>query len=274
MLITKKLLTSLTVASAFVISLNSPLSRADYSESDYQAALKIAQAKVARQKSLNSQSINALSSSLIRTLFGRYYQVGDQWDVAAWSFDNTMARMTNDPDHLESKGGRGGVFHYEVVQVKPGPKPEVVIQVSQREQYGMKKPDARVQVLKLLMNDTMTQSQKTYMITERSGAVKAIRVSPDGIHSAITNLEMFPLDVPELITADSKQAASTPELPEGLRSVATQASFKPDLPHSLWFEQDDFFGRPIQAMWQQGDPWPAYYKTSNGVSILIHKGAS
>jgi hypothetical protein len=263
------------LSASFVFSGIFPaFSHADLSEDAYQAALKAADKKVQRQKSLNSQSANALSSSLIRNLFGRYYQVGDNWDVAAWSFDNTMARMTTDPAHLESKGGRGGVFHYQVIEVKNAPKPEVVIQVTQREEFGLHKQDARVQALKLSMNDTMLQSQKTYVMTDRSGATRSIKVSPDGIHSAITGLELFPLDVPELLTAESTQASSVPELPEGLRGIASQAGYHPAPGKCLWFEQDDFFGRPIQAMWQSGDPWPAYLKTSSGVSILIRKGAS
>lgn len=250
------------------------LARADLSEEAYQAALKLADKKVQRQKSLNSQSGNALSSSLIRNLFGRYYQVGDHWDVAAWRLDNTMARMTADPSQLEVKGGQGGIFHYEVIEVKTSPKPEVTIQVTQSEEFGVKKPDERVLNLKLYMNDLMTQSQKTYTINDRSGVAHKVKVSPEGIHSSITGLELFALDVPELLTAESMHASSIPELPNGLKAIATQAAYRPNIAKSLWFEQDDFFGRPIQAMWQQGDPWPAYLKTSNGVSILIRKGAS
>lgn len=263
------------IATAFAITAIFPgHSRADLSEEDYQAALKVAQKKVARQKSLNSQSANALSSSLIRTLFGRYYQVGDHWDVAAWSFDHSMARMTSDPESLQAKGGRGGIFHYEVVSVKTAPKPEVVIQVTQRDEFGVKKPDARVETLKLLMNDAMNQSEKTYSILDSAGRAKKIKVSPEGIRSSITPLELFPLDVPELLTAESKSGAPMPELPEGLRAIASKAGFRNVAsPDALWFEQDDFFGRPIQALWQPGNPWPSYYRTTNGVAILIRKGA-
>jgi hypothetical protein len=194
--------------------------------------------------------------------------------VLAWSFDHTMARMTSDPASLDMKGGKGGVFHYEVISVKNDPKPEVIIHVTQREELGVKKPDARVVSLQLLMNDSMNQSAKTYLIKDSQGVAKRIPVSPDGIRSSITPLELFPLDVPELITAESKEASSMPELPVGLKPLATQAGFSTSPDHGLWFEQDDFFGRPIQALWKQGDPWPAYYRTSNGVSLLIRKGAS
>lgn len=249
------------------------------SDADYQAALKLAQKKVMRLKkwntltaSLTDSSANALSSSLIRNLFGREYRVGDSWDVASWTFEKTMARMTTDPAHLEERGGRGGVFHYEVISVKTTPEPEVIIQVTQLEQYGIKKADARVRSLHLLMNDRMLQSHKTYQIEDHAGRPHAISVSPDGVHSAITTLELFPLDVPELNTA-SGPTQQLPTLPDGLKSVAAQAGFHPDPAKSRSFDQDDFFGRQIQAIWQQGDPWPAYIKTSNGVSILIRVAA-
>lgn len=257
------------------------ISRADMSDADYQAALKLVQKKALRLKkwntlsaSVSSPSGNALSSSLIRNLFGRMYRVGDQWDVAAWSFENTMARMTTDPTHLESKGGHGGIFHYEVTSVKTSPEPEVIILVTQLEEFGLKKPDARVRSLNLLMNDRMLQSRKTYRIEDREGKVHAVSVSPEGIHSSITRLELFPLDVPELLTADSRSTQAMPTLPEGLQAIASQASYHPGVDKSLSFDQDDFFGRGIQAIWRQGEPWPTYIKTSNGVSILIRKGAS
>jgi hypothetical protein len=266
-------ITCLAFIAVFSVILPS-MAHADMSDADYQAALRIAEKKVARTRSLNSQSSNALSSSLIRSMYGRYYQVGDNWDVVAWSYDNTMARMTSDPASLQMKGGRGGVFHYEVKSVKGGIKPEVVIEVTQREELGLRKPDAKVQRLTLTMNDQMTQSLKSYTMTDgqNGGTARDVRVPPVGMRSSATPLELFPLDVPELITAESKPAESLPALPEKLQSVAAQASYKPDLAKGLWFEQDDFFGRPIQAMWSQGDPWPAYYKTTHGVAILIRKG--
>jgi hypothetical protein len=256
-------------------------SSADMSDADYQAALSLAEKKVARTQghsaaraSLNSQHVNALSSSLIRALFGRTYQVGDHWDVASWSAGNTMARMTNDPEKLQLQTGRTALFRYEVVSVKPAPEPEVVLQVTQLENYGLKKVDARVKRLKLRFNDKMLTSRKTYEMIDSQGVARTLAVSPDAMHSAITPLELFPLDVPELTTAESSRPNALPTLPDALQSIADQTGYRLDLPKSSSFKQDDFFGREIQALWQQGEPWPSYLKTSNGVSILISKGAS
>ena len=257
--------------------------KADMSDEDYQSALALAQKKVSRQKnagltaqSLNPQSLNARSASLIRNPFGRVYQVGDRWEVAAWSFQNTMARMTTDPSQLQIKGGQGGIFQYEVknVQGSGTSQGQVQIQVTQLEAFGVKKTDARVKMLKFILDDQGTQARKIYQIEDRAGQSHDIPVSPDGIHSAITRLELFPLDIPDLATAERTTASFIPALPDGLQAIATQAGFHPNPATATSYEQDDFFGRGIQAIWEQGDPWPAYFKNSNGVSILIHKGAS
>ncbi|MGZ3687445.1 MAG: hypothetical protein ACXVBW_04055 [Bdellovibrionota bacterium] len=243
------------------------LSQAAMSEDQYLASLKLAQKKVERVKAAKqTAAAGALSSTLLRTLFGRYYAVGDNWDVAAWTVINPMARMTADPEHLKLRMGKGGVFHYEVVSVENGPSPSVILKVTQKDGYGLKTVDAETDYLQLTMNDQMMQSRKAY-----SRAGKLVDVSPEGIHSRLSPLELYPLDVPEISTAERIEPTALPELPEAVQKVASQVDYKPNLAQSLWFNQDDFFGRPVQILWQHGDPWPAYFKTDNGVAILLHK---
>ena len=245
--------------------------QASMSQDEYFAALKIAEKKVQRTQAMRTASANALSSSLLRSLFGRYYQVGDQWDVAAWRFDNPMSRKIGEGDLLKTKAVQGGIFRYEVVQVKNGANPQVNLKVTQLTEQGMVPVDPRVERLSLTMNDKLMQSDKTYYF---KGRAEGVKVSADGLRSGVTTLELFPLDVPEVSTAEKETATAMPELPENVRSVAEKAGYKPDLGRSLWFEQDDFFGRPIQILWQQGDPWPAYFKTTGGVAILLRKVTS
>ena len=234
----------------------------------YISALKLADQKVKRLKEHASGDPNAISSAVLRALFGRYYQVGDRWDVAALRFDHSVMRMTSDPEQLKTSGDVVALFHYEVIKVKTGMSPQVVIKVTQVESNGIPILDPKVTELTLTMNDQLVQSDKAYLF---KGASQPVKVSPDGIRSRITPLELFPLDVPDVVTAERQDAISLPELPGKLQSVAAQAGFKPDFAKSSWFEQDDFFGRPVQILWQQGDPWPAYLKTPNGIAILLHK---
>lgn len=239
-------------------------------DSEYLANLKVAQAKVMRVKKARLAAAS-LSSPLVKSLFGRYYQVGDSWDVAAFEFMNPMARMTSDPEHLKMGIARSGIFHYEVVSVNTTGTPQVVMKVTQKSDLGLSPVDPHVQTLTLTMSDQMVQTRKSYQLAGRAQPVAA---SPNGLHSAITPLELFPLDVPELLTATRQKASSLPPLPDEVQSIAKKASYQPDLSKSSWFEQDDFFGRPVQVLWQNGDPWPAYLKTENGLAILIRKGMS
>ena len=242
-------------------------------EKDYMEALKLAEQKVLREKAAQlaiSSSPGALSSTVIGSLYGHYYEKGDQWNVAAFLFDQTEARKISDPDYLKTKIKIGGIFHYEVDSVQTGAKPQVVLKVTQLSAYGLKPVDPHVESLSLTMNDQISQSEKAYSI---QGASEPVKVSPEGIHSAITLLELFPLDVPELLAAKRGTLPSLPQLPDAAGDFAKQVGFKPDLSQSAWYEQDDFFGRPVEILWHHGDPWPAYIKTANGIAILIREAS-
>ncbi|MGK5084229.1 hypothetical protein WDW37_13115 [Bdellovibrionota bacterium FG-1] len=248
-------------------------SSAQLSDQDYRRALKIAEKKATRIKNRKKINESALTTSLVELLFGHPYQKGDNWMVAAWTFENPMARMTGDPSQLSLQTQQNGVFIYEVISASLHPAHEVKIRITQLESSEIKKPDPRVIALSLRMNNSMQQSEKTYLMEDRQGLRQWVPVSPEGLHSWITPLELFPLDVPELVTADSRTVQTLPRLPPSIQETALRFGFGPDLARSHWYEQDDFFGRPIQALWQQGDPWPAYYRTNNGIAILIKKGA-
>lgn len=256
---------NLSLLSAFIFF----EAKASMPEKDYRFSLQLAEKKVQKQNQLLNTS-QALSSTLIKSLFGRYYQIGDHWDVAAWQINSNMMRMTNDLSQTQKTVGYGGIFHYEVLNIKGGLNPEVTLKVSQVEAYGYSIIDPKVSFLTLKMNDQLLQSEKAYSIQGNSSLV---HVSADGFHSEITPLELLPLDVPEILTADRQSVTALPTLPPKIQKLAEQTKFKPNLSSSIWFEQDDFFGRPVQILWQKGDPWPSYLKTSGGIAILIHKGA-
>lgn len=240
----------------------------------YNSALQAAQKKVERTTSVHSNlnsrlSAMALSSGTIKTHLGRYYQVGDSWDVLAWQFNSTMMRRLSDPKLLQKQAYRAGMFHYEVVDVKAGKNPEVTIQVTQTSSDKFKPIDSRVARLELKMNDRIIQSAKKYFFT---GNNEGVPVSPEGLHENFTPLELFPLDVPDIVTAKRDAHPQSPELPPRVKEMADTMGFKLDMSKTVGFEQDDFFGRPVHILWQQGDPWPAYFQTPGGIAILIHKG--
>jgi hypothetical protein len=238
-------------------------------ESAYLDALRIAEKSVLRKKN-RQMTASALSSPLLKTLFGRYYQVGDKWTVAAWIEKSTMMRMTGDANQLKNNVSNGGIFHYEVLSVKSGLSPQVTIQVTQTQWDGFPLADPKVSRLVLTMNDQLVQSKKSYYF---KGSNQEVPVSPDGIHSSMTPLELYPLDITEFSTAEKNINPSIPQLPSAVQTLASRVGFKPDLSQCVGIDTDDFFGRPIQVLWQHGKPWPSYFKTPGGVAILIPEGA-
>jgi hypothetical protein len=238
------------------------LARASSSLDEYIAALRIADQYVQRQKALAS-SANALSASALRRLMGRYYRVGETWDVAVFRPNTSMMRMTDDPEQLRSRGGMAGIFRYKVSELKVGERPEIVIEITQLEDFGIKPIDSEVDHIALKVDDRLAQIGKTYFF--RSSSIISVpgRVRP---------LDLLPLDAPEVLTAERHEVTALPQLPVVLSQIASQAGVHFDRSRSSWLEQSDFFGRPVRFLWQQGDPWPSYLSTANGVAILIRKG--
>lgn len=232
------------------------------SDGEYRAMLKIAQLKVNRLNALRNGGANALSTSMIRSVIGRYYQPGDVWDVIACKEKTNEAAMTSQPTQVHH---RCATFHYEVLELRPGQDPQIKVRITQKKDFGLKEVDPTVEALDLMMTDKFVQRQKTYHFTDES----LFAASPNGVHTGVSSLELFPLDVPDIYTAEQLPPSQLPELPPELRAPAQQAGFTADLKNSSWYEQQDIFGREIQVLWQKGDLWPAYIKTPNGVAVLV-----
>lgn len=240
----------------------------------YMEALKFADQAVQKKKARQAQAVSsasALSSSIVLNRVGRKYQVGDQWDIAAYQSESTRLKNTADAASQEDRFGQVGIFHFEVKSITSGDRPEMTIQVTQREAFGQKPVDAWVKHLTLTLNPNLVQVAKSYTFVDRP---ESYHVNPNGVRSRLSKLELFPLDVPDVVTAESSKPAQVPALPENLRPVAKSGGFDVDLQKSLWFEQDDFFGRPVEILWQRGDLWPTYVKTPQGIAILIRKGGA
>ena len=211
---------------------------------------------------------DGLSSTVVKELYGRHYQVGESWNVASWILTPTTMRKTGETNKLSPQVGNGGIFHYEVVRSEPGSSQPVTLKITQVKYKDFRPVDSRFESLTLSADNLLTQSRKDYFLR---GRTQGLSVSPEGVHSGMTPLELYPLDIPDISSAEKTKPKALPQLPPKVQDTANKLGFKADLARSQWFEQDDFFGRPIQVLWQQGDPWPAYIKTPGGISILIHE---
>jgi hypothetical protein len=141
--------------------------------------------------------------------------------------------------------------------------------VTQLSAPGSPAVDARVRSIALTVSTEgggFTQASKTYQLTEGR---KDFTASAEGLHAPVSYLELLPLEAPNLTSAVRGEAKGMPELPAELRVMAEGAPLTLDPARAARFEQDDFFGRSVEAIWRQGDPWPVYMKTANGVAVLV-----
>ena len=179
-----------------------------------------------------------------------------------------MARKSNLPADLphllppEQRPGHAGLFHYEVTA---SGLDGVTVRITQRAPLA----DPRVNSVSLTFNAQMEETDKAYSLV---GVAYPVHVSPQGVHSRISRLELFPLDPTELETAARSQTTSMPALPVALSALASANLVVAPGTTLADFQQEDFFGRPIRVLWRQGDPWPAYMSTINGAAVLIKGG--
>lgn len=245
-------------------------------ENDYARALRIAQRHVERkrnvQNALSPQSeVAAVANRPMRGAADAYarfrgseYRVGDTWTVAAQQALPTAMRRTSEPGLLEPSLGPVVLFRYRVVALEPNLR----LEITQAEQPGTAPADARVEKITIEVNAATEQVSKSYHFR---GKQRPAKVSPEGIRSRVSPLELYPLDVPEILTAEISDAKEFPSVPPRLRDTATRlgASLSPPSREAKWMEQDDFFGRPVQLLWRPGDPWPAYLKNAQGLAVLL-----
>lgn len=191
------------------------------------------------------------------------------------------------------------VFRYEVVSGTPDGGFEVRILPIQDSgaQVNTQMIDPRVAEVRLTLDAQGRQVAKAY-IYRKDAALDSVKVdvSPDGIRSKLTALEVFPLDWPsELSVVDGVTSrglrgeaggsgSAEPRVPAGLAELilrsehAAAAQASGNSPIRALFrgtegfeagEGSDFFGRPIVARLLQGFPWPAVVETAQGVAVLL-----
>ncbi|MEK6705038.1 MAG: hypothetical protein AABZ06_04565 [Bdellovibrionota bacterium] len=256
---------------AIVSLLFNSIAKASLSEVDYYSALKAADQKVGRQKKATLPRTSSLRNGVapqLSTLPDSKYTVGSTWTVAAWSIKHPLQSLTTH-GHTEeaSKAIAGGFFNYKVLAVTN--EAGIHITTIKIIQITNTTVDPRVESLTLTLETRLgvtKQVRKAYKFFSQN---EPVIVSPEGVHSAATILELFPLDFINLSAAQSQPATAAPKLPEFAESVAKKTGHRIHPDQTTAFEQDDFFGRPVKILWQEKTPWPAYIHTANGIAILL-----
>ncbi|HAR41466.1 MAG TPA: hypothetical protein DCS07_02350 [Bdellovibrionales bacterium] len=241
----------------------------------YSKALSIAQGKVLRDRAAAANRPGALSTSSSALLFGRPYQKGDSWDLAVWRLNQTQEMLRPAPTLAASElrdpiVAESGLFRFKVIQVSQDAAPVIEIEVTQLRQAGFSLIDPAVERILISGDGNFHPLKKQYFIKNRP---EPFSVSPNGIRKVKSLIDFLPIDFIPLDNAVREELRYPPRLPPAIREFAAKTGFKPDLSRSVWLEQDDFFGRPIQALWEHGDPWPSYIKTPHGIALLVRKGA-
>src|SRR6185437_9372788 len=129
---------------------------------------------------------------------------------------------------------------------------QVTVRITQKSEDGTAVPDPKVAWLDLTMTNQFDQDRKVYHFANQNN----YWASPNGVHTSVSPLELYPLDVPDIYTADRSTPTALPDLPPEIVEDAKKAGYAADLSQSSWFHQEDMFGRSIQILWQKGDLWP------------------
>jgi hypothetical protein len=216
-----------------------------------------------RRKQIASGALLA-QAPVQEALMGKRYNVGDQWDVISFQNFNTEIAKGDGIRNGEVRGRAAG-FHYQVTSVNP-----LTIEITQAPILGLKIVDSDVTSITLSYDQRYKEVSKTYHLANHQSAT-----FPAGeMRNRLIPLDSFPLEVPSI--SDSAPVAATanvlPKLPGQLAQLAQQASYAPDFASSKWIDDDDFFGRGVQVLWQKNSPWPSYFSTPLGTSILVRGG--
>ena len=239
----------------------------------YAKALGIAQSKVIRDHAADANRAGALATSSSAILFGRPYQKGDSWQIAVWRINQAQEMLRPNPVVAASELrdptlAESGLFRFKVVNATQGATPTIEIEITQLKEAGFALIDPVVDKIVITGDRGFRQLSKHYYLRDRS---EPVEVSPNGVRMTKSIIDLLPLDFISIDNAVREELRAPPRLPKQLREFARKISFAPDPKQSVWLEQDDFFGRPIQALWQHGNPWPSYIRTANGIALLVKK---
>lgn len=192
------------------------------------------------------------------------YSVGEWWEVATVRIESKMMRPNNSTLTLQSGQTRLGIFKYQVKEIRSNFPQKLVLEVKQIEHPRTPLIDPRLPSLTLIVKLPFHQTEKIYS--------NSISVSPNGIRSSFSPLELFDLDVPSIVKTFQNKKDKLPDIPKKLLPFAKKLNLSLEHHRNYWFETTDFFGRPIDLIWRPEDPWPLLQKTPHGFSLLIRKG--
>jgi hypothetical protein len=237
-----------------LVSMISPVfadaARAQQSDAEYLELLAIAQKSVERRREAREQRARArLSRGLGATQVARlglnrkFYEKGQSWRVVFTpSADPAVAAIVR----KELPGTKGGTmkpteFEYSVLDASTE---EARIQVKQLP--GGAPLDARVDHVVLTIASDFVPRRKEIFYRDGRAPVVLVYAAEGPL---AMGFEATPLELPNL-SEDEGEAVRDGGVP------------------ALRFQTQDLFARPVEAVWREGEAWPAEVKTVAGVARL------
>ena len=238
------------------------------SEKRYLSSLQYASQKVLLKKQKTSSPL-ALSASMLAAHLGRPYQIDESWLVLSFIDESVMMRGVALSPGAASAPFRGGLFEYRVKEIRTGFQPEISLSIQQVSHPNFPTIDSRVKQLLIVLDEQLSQKKKFYAMSTHP---HLISVPVEGVGDFLSPISFYPLDLPQIMTAQPSTQPQEPHFPQSLQRLIHPYSWQVNLGRAIEYEQEDFFGRPIDILWERGKPWPSYIKTPRGISILVESG--
>jgi hypothetical protein len=249
----------------FVWGFVSKAVQADPSQESIRTAMDAVETHIEKQKAKHEiRSTHSLSHEASRLGLAvppavSTYAAGDQWNIVGF-----QELPLNSPG-ATSPAGRSAAFHFEVTSVDAQ---NIRIRVTPIEAYGLKNIDPRVQYADFTYSKDLKLTSKVYKL---HGYADPIPVSPDNFKVGVSVMEGFPLELPPITDAEKDDAFQAPQFSQTFQTAATQAGYTSVSVMEPCWTTWDFFGRGIQSIWPNGQPFPSLMKTTQGYAVLARQ---
>jgi len=255
--------------------------------------------KVSYALRLQKKAASDARSTSIGKAF-RNLQVGDAWIVGIERLRAQGMKPHSDERKtvsFEQAKKDLALFRYEVklrnedesmeIELRPLSDPGAGISTEQL--------DGHIASILLRVDREGRQVSKTYRYQAGvPSQVQEVSVSPQGLRSKLSLFELFPLDWPTLVhpvmieenralleTLRLSSGGAYPEVPDALQELLYRSAFVKNegrvtpLPLSRKTDRfrvvqgTDFFGRPLDVVWDERFAWPIWMRTTHGVAVLL-----
>lgn len=191
---------------------------------------------------LGSRAQNALK------LNGRFYEPGQSWLVKFLpTSDPAVAGMSRKSAPLAEPTLTPQPTTYEFKVLEVTPEHQANIQIKQRILPGDASGDGRVERIVLTMSAQFTPVRKS--VFYRDGR-RPISIDFEGHGALAMGFEATPVDLPNLNSDDGHPVSDA------------------NGRGALEFRVSDLFGRPVEALWREGELWPAVVKSVAGTAVV------